>query len=146
MLCAGPGYGKTIALSQWAASPGPRRFAWVSLDRHDNDPIVLLTYVAVALDRISPIDPGVFGALASPGASVEATVVPRLGAALARMDEPVVLVLDDLHALENRQCLDAVVALVGHVAEGSALALSTRDRSVLPLGLLRTRDLIRELG
>ena len=51
MLCAGPGYGKTTALSQWALSPGQRPFAWVSVDQHDNDPVVLLTYVAVALDR-----------------------------------------------------------------------------------------------
>ena len=78
MLCAGPGYGKTTALAQWARSSEQRPFAWVSLDRHDNDPVVLLTYVAVALDRVASIDQGVFEALASPGASVEATVVPRL--------------------------------------------------------------------
>jgi hypothetical protein len=82
MLCAGPGYGKTTALAQWAASNEQRTFAWVSVDQHDNDPVVLLTYVAVALDRVASIDQGVFEALASPGASVEATVVPRLGAAL----------------------------------------------------------------
>src|SRR4051812_38432071 len=45
VLCAGPGYGKTTALAQWAASEDPRRFAWVSVDQHDNDPVVLLTYV-----------------------------------------------------------------------------------------------------
>ena len=84
----------------------------------DNDPIVLLTYVAVALDRVSPLDPSVFDALASPGVSVEATVVPRLGAALATMDRPVVLVLDDLHLLENPACLDAIASLTRHVPEG----------------------------
>ena len=50
-----------------------RPFAWVSVDEKDNDPIVLLTYVAAALDRVSPLDPSVFEALASPGASVEGT-------------------------------------------------------------------------
>ena len=58
----------------------------MSVDENDNDPIVLLTYVAAALDRVSPLDPGVFDALASPGVSVEATVVPRLGAALATIE------------------------------------------------------------
>src|SRR3954463_2478370 len=80
MLCAGPGYGKTTALAQWAASSQQRPFAWVSVD--------LLTYVAVALARVASIDQGVFEALASPGAPVEATVVPRLGAALAGLDPP----------------------------------------------------------
>jgi LuxR family maltose regulon positive regulatory protein len=38
-----PGYGKTTALAQWAASEPQRRSAWVSVDRHDNDPVVLRT-------------------------------------------------------------------------------------------------------
>src|SRR3954463_9450663 len=146
MLCAGPGYGKTTALAQWAVSSEQRPFAWVSLDQHDNDPVVLLTYVAVALDRVASIDEGVFEALASPGASVEAAVVPRLGAALAGVDRPVVLGLDDVHAIDNPQCIDAIVALAGHVAEGSQLALSARDGSALPLGFLRTCGLGLELG
>jgi LuxR family transcriptional regulator, maltose regulon positive regulatory protein len=146
MLCAGPGYGKTTALAQLAVSSEERPFAWVSVDQHDNDPVVLLTYVAVALDRVAPIDPGVFEALASPGASVEATVVPRLGAALASMEQPTVLGLDDVHAIDNPRCLDAVVALAGHLPEGSQLVLSARDGSALPLGALRTRGLGLELG
>ena len=84
-VSAGPGWGKTTLLAQWA-SRSQRPFAWVSVDEKDNDPIVLLTYVAAALDRVSPLDPSVFDALASPGASVEGTVVPRLGAALATIE------------------------------------------------------------
>src|SRR3954465_2772198 len=155
MLCAGPGYGKTTALAQWAQSPEQRPFAWVSVDQHDNDPVVLLTYVAVALDRVASIDQGVFEALASPGASVEATVIPRLGAALAGVDAPVVLGLDDVHAIDNPQCIDALVALPGHVGGGSPpppragggpRALSARGGSALPLGFLRTRGLGLGLG
>src|SRR4051794_31427446 len=118
MLCAGPGYGKTTALAQWAASSEQRPFAWVSVDQHDNDPVVLLTYVAVALDRVASIDQGVFEALASPGASVEATVIPRLGAALAGMARPLVLGVDDGHLIRNPPGNDAIVALPGHLPEG----------------------------
>ena len=50
-LSAGPGWGKTTLLAQWAAR-SPRSFAWVNVDEKDNDPIVLLTYVATALDRV----------------------------------------------------------------------------------------------
>ena len=56
VLSAGPGWGKTTLLAQWA-SVSQRPFAWLSVDERDNDPIVLLTYVAVALDRVSPLDP-----------------------------------------------------------------------------------------
>jgi LuxR family maltose regulon positive regulatory protein len=146
VVCAGAGYGKTTALAQWAASEAQRRSAWVSVDRHDNDPVVLLTYITAAVDRISPLEPSVFDALASPGASVQANIVPRLGAALAGIDGAIALVLDDMHAIENPQCTDAVVALAGHLAEGSQLVLATRDQLRLPLALLRTRALLLEVG
>ncbi len=144
-VSAGPGWGKTMLLAQWA-SESQRPFAWVSIDETDNDPIVLLTYVAAALDRVSRLDPGVFEALASAGASVEGTIVPRLGAALATMDQPVVLVLDDLHLLDNPACLDAIAALSRHVSQGSQIALSARGRPALPLGALRARGLALEIG
>ena len=51
--------------------------------------------------------------------ALEGTIVPRLGAALAACHSPFVLVLDDLHALHERACLDAVATL----ARISAIAL-----------------------
>jgi LuxR family transcriptional regulator, maltose regulon positive regulatory protein len=56
-VVAPPGYGKTTLLAQWSRRKG-QRVGWVSVDRRDNDPVVLLTYLAVALDRVEPIDPG----------------------------------------------------------------------------------------
>jgi LuxR family transcriptional regulator, maltose regulon positive regulatory protein len=144
-LSAGPGWGKTTLLAQWA-SHSQRPFAWMHVDENDNDPIVLLTYIAFALDRVSPLDPGVFEGLASPGVSIEGTIVPRLGAALATIDEPLVLVLDDLHLLDNQASLDAVATLARHVSAGSQLALSARGRPALPLAALRARGLQLEVG
>ncbi|HEY6692399.1 MAG TPA: LuxR C-terminal-related transcriptional regulator [Solirubrobacteraceae bacterium] len=144
-LSAGPGWGKTTLLAQWS-SQSPRPFAWVSVDENDNDPFVLLTYIAVALDRVTPLDASVFDALSSPGTSVEGTVIPRLGAALALMDKALVLVLDDVHLLDNPPCLDAIVALIGHVPEGSQLALCSRSHTAFPLGALRARGLASEIG
>jgi ATP/maltotriose-dependent transcriptional regulator MalT len=72
-LVAPPGYGKTTLLAQWVEQD-PRPSVWLSVDEHDNDPARLLTYHAVALDRVEPVDPAVFGALAAPGTSVVATM------------------------------------------------------------------------
>ena len=144
-VSAGPGWGKTTLLAEWAAT-SERPFAWMSVDERDNDPIVFLTYIAVALDRVSSLDQGVFEALASPGVSVQATVVPRLGAALATMDRPTVLVLDDLHLLVNAACLDAIVALARHLPERSQLALSARGAAALSLGALRAHGFTQEVG
>src|SRR5918998_2917578 len=91
-VVAPAGYGKTTLLALWAEADD-RPFVWLSLDPHDDDPIVLLTHLAVALDRISPLPAGTFDALRSVGVSIPGTVVPRLGAALARFPRPVVLVV-----------------------------------------------------
>jgi LuxR family maltose regulon positive regulatory protein len=144
-LVAPPGYGKTTLLGQWAAYDR-REFAWVSLDHRDNDPVVFLTYVAEALNTGSTVDPAVFKALSGTGDSVWARGLPRLVAALAERPEPLVLVLDDVHELENHECLDALAALLLHVPRGSQLVLSGRAEARQGLPKLRADGELLELG
>ena len=61
-VAAPPGYGKTTLMAQWAQRT-ESRVAWLSCDDADNDPVVLLSALAVALDRIGPIDPAIFPTL-----------------------------------------------------------------------------------
>jgi LuxR family maltose regulon positive regulatory protein len=75
-VVAPAGYGKTTLLAQWAERKAPR-VGWISVDQADNDPVALLTYIATAVDRVEPIDPGILRALAAPVVSVAATLVPR---------------------------------------------------------------------
>jgi LuxR family transcriptional regulator, maltose regulon positive regulatory protein len=144
-VVAPAGYGKTTLLSQWAEY-GDQSFAWVSVDEGDNDPKVLLTYVAEALDAVEPIDERVFDALASPVSSVPGTVVPRLGSAFASMSSPVVLVLDDVHVLHDRECRAALSVLADHVPGGSRLVLAGRAQPPLRIARLRAEDKIVEIG
>jgi LuxR family maltose regulon positive regulatory protein len=144
-IVAPPGYGKTTALGQWAGHDR-REFAWVSLDHRDNDPVVLLTYIAEALNADSTVDPSVFKALAAPGDSLWAHGLPGLVSALAARPEPLVLVLDDIHELENPACLDALAALLLHVPPGSQLVLSGRSEAHLGLPRLRADGELLELG
>lgn len=144
-VTAPAGYGKTTLLVQWARRD-PRPFAWLSVDERDNDPAVLLTYVAHALDRIEPIDPAVFQALASPYASIARTAPQRLGSALSAKALPVVLVLDDFHLLENRECLDALVTLIEHLPQGSQLVIGGRGEPSLPVARLRAEGCLAEIG
>jgi LuxR family transcriptional regulator, maltose regulon positive regulatory protein len=143
-LVAPAGYGKTTLLAQWAQHTA-HRVGWVSLDQRDNDPAVLLTYLAVALDRLGPIDPRVVRGLAGPGASV-AGVVARLAAAMAAMTQPVALVLDHLELLENQECLDLVAELAARLPTGAQLLLASRARPPLPVAVLRVQGRVLELG
>ena len=144
-VVAPPGYGKTTLLSQWAERNG-QAFAWVSVDEKDNDPKVLLSYVAEALDAVEPIDERVFDALASPVSSVQGSVIPRLGSAFSSMTSPVVLVLDDVHVLGNRECRAAVSVLADHVPDGSRLALAGRTGPPLRIARLRAQGRTLEIG
>ena len=144
-MAAPAGYGKTTLLSQWAERNG-HAFAWVSVDDRDNDPKVLLTYVAEALNRVEPVGQRVFDALASPTSSVPGSVVPRLAAAFAAMTSPVVLVVDDVHLLRNSECRAALSVLAEHVPAGSRLVLAARKVPPLRTARLRAEDRITEIG
>ena len=94
-VVAPPGYGKTILLADWA-SRERRPVTWLTIDDYDNEPSVFLTYLAAALDRLAPIDPEVGRAIGSSPTRLLATAVPRLAAAVHRIGEPAILILDDV--------------------------------------------------
>ena len=144
-VVAPSGYGKTTLLAQWAERNG-QSFAWVSVDENDNDPKVLLTYVAEALNAVQPVGERVFDALASPASSVPGSVVPRLGTAFASMTTPVALVLDDVHILHNQECRAALSVLADHVPDRSRLVLAGRAEPPLRTGRLRAEGRILEIG
>jgi LuxR family maltose regulon positive regulatory protein len=144
-VVAPAGYGKTTLLSQWAERGG-QPFAWVSVDGRHNDPKVLLGRVAAALDAVQPLGQRVFDALSSPASSVPGSVVPRLGNAFASMTVPVVLVLDDVHLLDNRECRAALSVLADHVPPGSRFVLAGRNEPPLRTAKLRAAGRIVEIG
>jgi LuxR family transcriptional regulator, maltose regulon positive regulatory protein len=144
-LTAPAGYGKTTLLGQWAAHD-PRTFAWVSLDHRDNDPVVLLSYVAEALNADDSVAPSVFKALAAPGGALWSSALPRLGAALASRREPVVLVLDDVHVLQEQDGLDALTALALHVPPGSQIVFAGRSEAQIGLARMRVDGGLLELA
>lgn len=144
-MSAPAGYGKTALAVEWAKRD-PRPFVWLSIDQHDNDPTVLLTYLAVGLDRAEPIDPAVLGALASRGTSISQRVMPSLGAALSSKALPVVVVLDDVHLLQDQEGLDALAVLVDHLPPGSQLVVTSRGEPPLPVARWRAEGRLAELG
>ena len=144
-LVAPSGYGKTTLLSQWAEHSG-QAFAWVSVDEHDNDPKVLLSYVAEALDRLERLDELLAEARAAPVRSAPGSVVPRLGSAFWSMTVPLVLVLDDVHLLHTTECRDALSLLADHVPGGSRLVLAGRNEPPLRIPRLRAEGRITEVG
>ena len=145
VVSAAPGYGKSTLLAQWA-SRSRRPFGWVSLDGHDNDPVVLLSYIAAALDQIEPLPERVFDVLGSAGASIEGRIVPTLASALASINSSFALVLDDMQEIKDRQCLDAIEVLIDHLPGESQLVLAGQIQPSRRAGALRAHGQLLELG
>ena len=145
-VVAPAGYGKTTLLARWAEAD-PRPFAWVALDGvDDDDAVMFLRYIAAAIHSVEPLSSEVFAALSGPGGSTWSKRVPRVGSALAALERPLVLVLDDLHAVRNPSCLDAIAALLGYLPAGSQIAIASREEPALPLARWRARGLVHEIG
>ena len=144
-LVAPAGFGKTTLVAH-LAERDDRALATVSLDERDNDPVVLLRYVAVALSRVDRVPPSVFEALSTPGRSIWSTCIPRVCTALAGIARPMVLVLDDLHFVTDPTSLDAIAALLDHVPQQSLVLVSTREEPGLGLARLRAQGRVLEIG
>jgi LuxR family maltose regulon positive regulatory protein len=141
-VAAPPGYGKTTLMAQWAERTRSR-VAWLSCDDADNDPVVLLSALTVALGRIGPVDPAIFSALASSGADI--TSVPRLVAAVAPVPPPVTVVVDHAEAVTNQQCLNTIAEFAVRLPPGWQLALASRTVVPLPTARLRAQGGILEV-
>jgi LuxR family maltose regulon positive regulatory protein len=114
LLVAPAGYGKTTTLLEWAQHD-ERPFAWVALDRADNEPDHLLASVARATDP------------------------------LTRRGGEFVLVLDDVQVLRSDAAIDVLTAMVEHPPRGARLVLASRCEPPLPLGRLRAHREVLEL-
>jgi LuxR family transcriptional regulator, maltose regulon positive regulatory protein len=134
------GFGKTTLVAQWRSSAAEgRRFAWVSLDRDHNDPGRLWWHVVSALQRACPEIDGevILTALRARTQDVAGSVLPLLLNQLAVVCAPVVLVLDDYHAIKNGSCHDQVAFLLHRLPRSAQIVLITRADPPLPLARLR---------
>jgi LuxR family maltose regulon positive regulatory protein len=141
LVVAPPGFGKTSLLADWA-DIDPRTFAWVSIDRQDNDPTVLWTYIGAALGLAT----GGEGAANRLGALARE---PDPAAALfAELEPPaagMVLVLDDYHVIDADECHESVMRLIELCPPTVQLAISSRTDPPLPIARLRATEQLIEL-
>jgi LuxR family transcriptional regulator, maltose regulon positive regulatory protein len=144
-VVAPAGYGKTAVLAEWARAD-ERPFAWLSVSDRENDPAVLLAYLALALDSVEPLDARTFASLASPDTDLTSMRLPRLGKVLARRSYPFVLVLDDVHLLRESAPGAVLEALAEHIPNGSQLVLAGRSDPPVSLAAIRARQGLHRIG
>ncbi len=144
LVAAPAGYGKTTAVRAWCESREDA-VAWVTLDAGDNDPVRLWTYVATAVDRIRQgLGRGALQSLSVAGSSVE-QAVDELMNAIAAYGTGLVLVLDDLQTVTDRECLASIDFALGHLPASAHLIVITRADPALELARLRAQGSLAEM-
>jgi LuxR family maltose regulon positive regulatory protein len=147
LVDAPAGWGKTTLLRGWRARHGGQvAFAWVSLDRGDNDPVRFWTYVVEALRSCEPeLGTATLALVRNPGTSIVEVVLPTLINEATALRTRTVLVLDDYHVVENREIHEGMAFLIDHLPPALHLVLSTRVDPPLPLPRLRARREMAEI-
>ena len=145
VVVAGAGWGKSTLLASWARQSSTP-VAWVSLESSENDPARFWTYVATALSGPAPDVAGpALRALAVPSVDPLDIAVPALLNGFAATDEPVVLVLDDLHEVTDARVIEGVEFFLDHLPAALRVVLAGRTEPSVGLARLRARGRLTEL-
>lgn len=142
LVFAPPGYGKSTQVALWAASD-ERPAVWADLDSADNDPGALVARLGSMLQSVARHDEALY---ASSGSLLHPLAADRAVAEMFRIvDRPVIVVLDDVHVVDDARSLDVLSSVVSNVPEGSTIVLVGRNEPDLALGRLWIEGRIEEV-
>ena len=117
----------------------------MSLDAGDSQADSFWTYVALALQSVSPaIGPGVLPALESGQPTSQATITTLLND-IAEQPVDIDLVLDDYHLADGPEVAAGMTFLLDHLPPNLRVVIATRADPDLPLSRLRARGELVEL-
>ncbi|ODU06693.1 MAG: hypothetical protein ABS81_04230 [Pseudonocardia sp. SCN 72-86] len=123
------GWGKTQLLASWVRSPHcPLKAAWLSVERSDGDPRVFWPAVMAAVSR-SRQDPR--------DAPQPVDSVSPVLEALLSVEQPLLLILDDVHLVEGSAVESELARLVRMLPPRVRVVLSGQYLPTLPLAKLR---------
>jgi len=145
LVSAPAGSGKTFLLRSWIATEGlEERAAWVSVGRGERDAQAF--WVSV-LDSLRGTETGsVRVRELTPAPDLDgATVVRRLLEDLSSLDEPLWLVIDDLHELHAEEAIHHLEGLLGSAPPELRFVLLTRRDLRLGLHRLRVEGELTEI-
>jgi LuxR family transcriptional regulator, maltose regulon positive regulatory protein len=145
VVSAPAGSGKTVLLRSWISQAAPAdSAAWVPVERNERDPQRFWLAVLGALRRTGPGSALVSELTAAPDLDGWA-IVERLLKDLARLEQPIWLVIDDVHELAADEALRQLELLVMRAPPELRFVLATRHDVRLGLHRLRLEGELTEI-
>ncbi len=145
LVSASAGYGKTTLISSWLEAVGSPS-AWVSLDEHDDNLIVFLTYFIAATQTIFPqAGQKTLALLNAPHPPSLPVLTRTLSSELEQLPSPFILVLDDYHVIHEAAIHDLLSELLRHPPPAMHLVVSTRSDPPLPITKFRAHAQVTEI-
>jgi len=149
LFCAPAGFGKTTALAMLAEQrrQAGSAVAWLSLGSDDDEPVRFFQQLIEALGQALPgLGSDALGYLRNTMLVTVEAMMESLLADLSQRSEPLLLVLDDLHLIQDGELLAALSRLVKLAPPNFTLAIGSRSQPALGLATLRAKGLLLELG
>ena len=130
LISAPAGFGKTSMtvawLNQLPDGLPPRCVTWLSLDEADNDPARFAAYWLAAMQQVAQaLGAGLLAGLPTPLTSLQPLMTQLLNQ-IAALGQPLLLVLDDYHLIENELVQTAVALFLDHLSPNAHLVLTSR--------------------
>ncbi|WP_171011801.1 LuxR C-terminal-related transcriptional regulator [Pseudomonas sp. 2FE] len=149
LFSAPAGFGKTTALAAMAQARGlvGSAVAWFSLSPEDDDPSRFFLQLIEALSAAIPgLGEDALGYLQNTMRVPVAAVMESLLVDLTQDEQPLLLVLDDLHLIHDTELLSSLNRLVKFAPPGFVLAIGSRSQPALNLATWRAKELLLEIG
>ena len=145
LVSAPPGSGKTVLLRSWIeAAELDGHVAWVPVERGERDTQCFWLTVVGQLRTASGVDDVIGNQTPSPAFNGD-KLVDRLISELDALDEPLVLVIDDLQELLSPEARAQLEYLLAHRPPRLQVVLATRHDPALGLHRLRLEGQLTEL-
>lgn len=142
-VIAPAGYGKTTLISEWLLQ-SQHRYAWLSLDKNDNNHRTFISYLLAAFQTIDPEVCKTAQAMVRDDQPLEFIIAGLLND-LTALDEDWIVVLDDYHLIASKTIHDSISFLLSNLPPNIHLIITSRHQLPFSIASMRARGEALEL-